>query len=383
MTHDLRDLKMRYGIVGRSPGLDLALEHALVMAPTLLPVLIEAESGTGKESLARLVHDHSPRKHGPYIAVNCGSIPSGTIESELFGHVKGAFTGAIADHKGLFAAARGGTLFLDEVGELTLETQARLLRVLESGEFIAVGSTKAERTDARIVAATNRCLPERMHSGEFREDLFYRLSALRLSLPPLRERGDDILLLFRKFAREAEVSFKIPEPLELTPEAEDVLLHYDWPGNIREIRAMAQQLTLLSESRRLTREALLAALPAPRPTAVVWQDRSNASSDTDRQQVGETLRMMQYAIMELRRDVDLLKERIAPEAATPLLLTDKREEERQVVVDVDEPMTLADMERQAIERALQKHNGRRRLAAEELGISERTLYRKIQDYGME
>ena len=253
---DLEDVKRRYGIIGRDPKLNTVIDTALQVAPTDLSVFIQGESGVGKEMIPRIIHDNSTRKTKRYFAINCGSIPEGTIDSELFGHTKGAFTGAISDHDGYFGAANGGTLFLDEVGELPLSTQVRLLRVLETGEYIPVGGSEPKKTNVRIVAATNVQIEKAIREGRFREDLYYRLCTIRVKMPPLRERNDDVVLLFKKFAMDTAEQYGIPEPLRLTPEAEQVMMSYKWPGNIRQLKNVAEQMSILSEERVVTPEVL-------------------------------------------------------------------------------------------------------------------------------
>lgn len=404
---DLKDLKMRYGIVGRDEKLDRALDTALQVARTNLSVLIEGESGVGKEAIPRIIHDHSLRKGKPYIAINCGSIPEGTIDSELFGHTKGSFTGAIADHEGYFGAANGGTLFLDEVGELPLSTQVRLLRVLETGEYVSVGSNQPKKTDVRIVAATNVKMEKAIREGHFREDLYYRLCTISMKIPALRERGADVILLFKKFALDTAREYQIPEPLRLTPEAERVLMAYPWPGNIRQFKNLVEQMSILSEERLITPQilAMYDVYPSSGRTDLA---ATSASSRKDSETLEHTVEMMKYAIASLKRDVELLKERWGAgdaepavpamlchvETAPPELLpapivrvghTDHRPEVFDDTEDIieEEDLNIANMEKRMIEKALRKHRNRRKNAALELGLSERTLYRKIKDYGLE
>ncbi len=394
---DLKELKMQYGIVGRDEKLDRALDTALQVARTNLSVLIEGESGVGKEAIPKIIHDHSLRKGKPYIAINCGSIPEGTIDSELFGHTKGSFTGAIADHQGYFGTANGGTLFLDEVGELPVSTQVRLLRVLETGEYVSVGSSQPQKTDVRVVAATNVNMRRAINQGRFREDLYYRLSAIGIQMPPLRERGGDVLLLFKKFALDTARQYRIPEPLRLTPEAEAVITSCRWPGNIRQLKNVVERMSILCKDRTVTPQTLQIhgitpgsdsmELVAPTPPP-------GAATDESLQQ---TLTMMQYAIASLKQDVEMLKERLnmqggAQQTAVVRQLAAPNDDmadhsfapSEEVRPEEQEPGSadLATVERQMVERALKK-NSSRKMAAKELGVSERTLYRKIKEYGLE
>lgn len=414
---DLRELKMQYGIVGRDEKLDRVLDTALQVARTNLSVLIQGESGVGKEVIPRIIHNHSLRKGRPYIAINCGSIPEGTIDSELFGHVKGSFTGAIADHEGYFGAANGGTLFLDEVGELPLSTQVRLLRVLETGEYVSVGSNQPKKTDVRIVAATNVQMEQAIREGRFREDLYYRLCTISIKMPALRERGDDVLLLWRKFAMDTAREYQIPEPLRLTPEAERVVKAYKWPGNIRQFKNVVEQMSILSDDRLVTPEVL--AEYDIVPSSDSREVRYNRTS-AEEQSLEQTLELMKYAIASLKQDVEMLKhqmnanvaESVVPAASLPVVhqldnsyavtsahaLPEVDEEPEEVasvtvtgtgtceVADerkTGENLNIAQMEKRLIEKALIKHRNRRKNAAAELGLSERTLYRKIKDYGLE
>lgn len=414
---DLRELKMQYGIVGRDEKLDRVLDTALQVARTNLSVLIQGESGVGKEVIPRIIHNHSLRKGRPYIAINCGSIPEGTIDSELFGHVKGSFTGAIADHEGYFGAANGGTLFLDEVGELPLSTQVRLLRVLETGEYVSVGSNQPKKTDVRIVAATNVQMEQAIREGRFREDLYYRLCTISIKMPALRERGDDVLLLWRKFAMDTAREYQIPEPLRLTPEAERVVKAYKWPGNIRQFKNVVEQMSILSDDRLVTPEVL--AEYDIVPSSDSREVRYNRTS-AEEQSLEQTLELMKYAIASLKQDVEMLKhqmnanvaESVVPAASLPVVhqldnsyavtsaralpeVNEEPEEVASVTVTgtgtreaaderkTGENLNIAQMEKRLIEKALVKHRNRRKNAAAELGLSERTLYRKIKDYGLE
>ncbi len=410
---DLKNLKMQFGIVGRDPKLDRVLDTALQVARTNLSVLIQGESGVGKEVIPRIIHQNSLRKSKPYIAINCGSIPEGTIDSELFGHVKGSFTGAIADHEGYFGAANGGTLFLDEVGELPLSTQVRLLRVLETGEYVSVGSNTPKRTDVRIIAATNVQMSHAIRQGQFREDLYYRLCTISIKMPALRDRGEDILLLFRKFALDTAREYQIPEPLHLTPEAERVVMAHKWPGNIRQLKNVVEQMSILCDDRTVTPQVLASFDIVPGDDS--HELRSSRSAE-ETQTLEQTLEIMKYAIGSLKQDVEMLKRRMgvddskgvkpiaqleAPryqepeysEALYPDEVAEMRAERPAELHrtaqsvdsddDDDENLNIADMEKRMIAKALRKHRNRRRNAAAELGLSERTLYRKIKDYGLE
>ncbi|MCD8303056.1 MAG: sigma-54 dependent transcriptional regulator [Prevotellaceae bacterium] len=406
---DLKELKMRYGIVGRDEKLDRVLDTALQVARTNLSVLIQGESGVGKEAIPRIIHDFSLRKGKPYIAINCGSIPEGTIDSELFGHTKGAFTGAIADREGYFGAANGGTLFLDEVGELPLSTQVRLLRILETGEYVSVGSSQPKKTDVRIVAATNVKMDQAIRQGKFREDLYYRLCTISIKVPALRERGSDVLLLFRKFALDTATEYQIPEPLRLSPEAEQVMMAYKWPGNIRQLKNIVEQMSILCEERTVTPKVLADYRITPGSDSTdVAAPGSTAGGET----LTQTLEVMKYAIASLKQDVEMLKQRVAELSGVPtqqiirqlepprpenlpaatVVKVDQSAPERPSALEAydegeevqeDEDLNIANMEKQMIERALRKHRNRRKNAAQELGLSERTLYRKIKDYGLE
>ena len=403
---DLNQIKMRYGIIGRDAHLDNVLDTALQVAKTNLAVFIQGESGTGKEVVPRIIHDHSLRKTKRYIAINCGSIPEGTIDSELFGHVKGSFTGAISDHDGYFGAANGGTLFLDEVGELPLSTQVRLLRVLETGEYIPVGGSEPKKTDVRIVAATNVQIEKAIREGKFREDLYYRLCTISVKMPPLRERGDDVLLLFKKFAMDTAQQYSIPEPLRLTPEAGRVMMQYKWPGNIRQFKNVVEQMSILSKERVITPEILaqFEITPSAETTELTVQD--SAVSAPMNGDVEHTLKMMQLMIHSLKMDVEMLKQKVDGQAQTPHVArqlpapqdalamppqqpvvampkTSVADDEDYIDVEEDEDLNLEKMERRMIEKALRRSRNRRKVAADDLGISERTLYRKIKDYGIE
>lgn len=396
---DISALKKRYGIVGNSEGLNHALNVAMQVAKTDLSVLITGESGVGKEVIPRIIHDNSLRKSKKYFAVNCGSIPEGTIDSELFGHEKGAFTGAVGEREGYFGAANGGTLFLDEVGELPLATQARLLRVLETGEYIRVGSSEVRKTDVRIVAATNVKMVEAIRDGKFREDLFYRLNTIPLKMPALRERGDDVVLLFKKFAMDTAEKYNMPESVELTEEAKERLKRYPWPGNIRQLKNVAEQISILSEDRIITPERLGNYVPDTQVThdiMVVGNKQEQHSFENEREILYKILFDLRNDVTELKKLVN--RQRTEFESTNmPMssVSTDhpltyypapgvKSEEEFQTPEEyVEETLSLDDWERQMIIKALEKHRGKRKDAAKDLNISERTLYRKIKEYGLD
>ncbi|MBQ9169554.1 MAG: sigma-54-dependent Fis family transcriptional regulator [Bacteroidaceae bacterium] len=404
-SSDMQTLMNRYGIVGRNEGLREALATAVLVAPTDLSVLIQGESGVGKEVIPRIIHDHSRRRGKTYIAINCGSIPEGTIDSELFGHEKGAFTSAIGEHEGYFGAADGGTLFLDEVGELPLSTQARLLRVLETGEYLRVGSSTPRKTDVRIVAATNVDIPNAIKQGRFREDLYYRLCTINIKIPPLRKRQGDAVLLFKKFALDTAQRYNIPEPIRLTPDAEAVVNSYKWPGNIRQLRNITEQLSILSESRSITPDMLAKHGITPNSdddTGIATIGGSNTGSQHDYEQ---EIKILAHAVFELRSDVQELKEKMQGSetwhntagSALPVPVSGQKNNASssyhslpnnldiataEEIVD-DDTLNIGDMEKRNILLALQRNHYKRKLAAEELGISERTLYRKIKAYGID
>ena len=386
---ELNEIKNRFGIIGNDPRLNSAIDTAVQIAGTNLSVLITGESGVGKEVIPKIIHAFSPRKHNNYIAINCGAIPEGTIESELFGHEKGSFTGANEARKGYFEAADKGTIFLDEVGELPLPTQARLLRVLESGEFIRVGSSKAQKTDVRVIAASNINFMHAVREGKFREDLYYRLNAVPIYIPPLRERKGDIHLLFMKFALDFADKYKMPA-VRLEPDARALLEAYRWPGNIRQLKNVAEQISVLESNRQISAEVLRKYLPADDPNSLPVRncDSGTAGNIQDRDIIFKML-------FQLREEVDELKAMIGrpdsnvPEIpqvhALPAKLSDMPGFSMVVpsaeVVHVKEeaPLTIHDMNDDMIRKALEKHEGRRKAAAAELGISERTLYRKIKE----
>ena len=399
---DIQNIKLRFGIIGNTEALNRAIDIAMQVAPTDLSVLVTGESGVGKESFPQIIHQFSRRKHGPYIAVNCGAIPEGTIDSELFGHEKGAFTGAISDRNGYFAEANGGTIFLDEVGELPLSTQARLLRVLESGEYIKVGSSKVQKTDVRIVAATNVNFAEAIAEGRFREDLYYRLNTVPIKVPPLRERPDDIALLFRKFAADFAEKYRMPL-VEFDDDAKKAILTYRWPGNVRQLKNVIEQISLFDAGKKVSAEEVASYFPdaGSEYSPAVASGPQMYSYDQEREGLFKIL-------FEMRKDINDLKETVASlsgvkpaeTVANPLqgwkrdggqqpLLPRHHEPNTAVaVVENTDPepataMTLEDTERETIRRSLERNVGNRKKTAEELQISERTLYRKIKEYGLE
>ena len=376
-TSDVQAQKRRYGIVGNSEGLNHAVDIALQVAKTDLSVLITGESGVGKEIIPRIIHDNSLRKTKKYFAVNCGSIPEGTIDSELFGHEKGAFTGAIGEREGYFGAANGGTLFLDEVGELPLATQARLLRVLETGEYIRVGSSDVRKTDVRIVAATNVNMAQAIRDGRFREDLFYRLNTIPVKMPALRERGDDVVLLFKKFAMDTAEKYNMPDPVELTEAAQERLKRYSWPGNVRQLKNVTEQISILSPERIITPEILSGYIPEDPVTHDLRNDVTELKKLVHGQRVE---RERSSAPQVVEQPITYYQ----PDVAYPVAHAAKGADEFQTPEEyVEEAVSLNDVERQMIVRALEKNRGKRRKAAQELNISERTLYRKIKEYGLD
>lgn len=403
---DLLSVKQRFGIIGNSELLHRALEMALRVAPTDLTVLITGESGVGKEFFPQVIHAFSARKHNKYIAVNCAAIPEGTIDSELFGHEKGAFTGAVESRKGYFEEADGGTIFLDEVAELPLSTQARLLRVLQSGEFIRVGSSKVLKTNVRVVAATNVQLQESIERGAFREDLYYRLATVPIVVPALRERKEDITLLFRKFAADVAVQYRMPA-ITLDEAAQELLRNYYWRGNIRQLKNVAEQISALESSRTITAEVLRRYLPevgAGAAMAAPHRADDVGGYASERELLYKLLFDMRGEIADLKRMVAELMHRagaspiepqrevnvkaLLPTATTPTAMADFEAEgpiyaESEVIEDEPRERTKADVQREQIQRALRRHNGRRRDAAAELFMSERTLYRKIKELGIE
>ena len=392
---ELQDIKQRYKIVGNSPSLNHALDVALQVAPTDLSVLIVGESGVGKEVIPRVIHDCSPRRRGKYFAINCGSIPEGTIDSELFGHVKGSFTGAISDSPGYFGAADKGTLFLDEVGELPISTQARLLRVLETGEYIPVGATDVRKTDVRVVAATNVNMQRAISEGRFREDLYYRLNSIPIHMPPLRERGDDIPLLFRFFAMQMAEKYKM-EKVVLTDEARAMLMRYKWPGNIRQLKNVTEQISILSPQREITAEVLSEYIPQDLETtqlvSMSHKGDSDHSFESEREILYKILYELRGHVNELTQEIDSLKKKLnastpnTPAVAAPTHNYLPRVAEDAVAEEYVEPnnsLNLETIEKQMLVKALERNNGNRKKAAEELGYSDRTLYRRLKQYGLD
>ena len=400
----IQRIKQRYDIIGNYEGLNRALDVALQVAMTDLSVLITGENGVGKEVFPRLIHDNSARKSKKYFAVNCGSIPEGTIDSELFGHEKGAFTGAIGEREGYFGVANGGTLFLDEVGELPLSTQARLLRVLETGEYIRVAASDVRKTDVRIVAATNVDMAKAINEGKFRQDVYYRLNTIPISIPALRERGEDVYLLFRKFALEMSEKYKMPA-IYLTDEAKKVLLSYSWPGNVRQLKNITENMSITSEDREISAGILRRYLPEdPHRGQLVTVSNDNAGHSFENER-----EILYQILFDLRRDVSELKRivreqqaqgtsnvpareyryvtaegSILPPEQSKTEVTEK-DKAKELPADeyVEESVTLDDYEREVVKRALERNMGRRKETARALGISERTLYRKIKEYGLE
>ena len=406
----VQDIKNRYGIIGSSPLLDHAINTAIQVAPTDITVLISGESGVGKEAFPQIIHQLSARKHGPYIAVNCGAIPEGTIDSELFGHEKGSFTGAHEARKGYFEVANGGTIFLDEVAELPLSTQVRLLRVLETGEFIKVGSSKVQKTNVRIVAATNVSIPDNIERGKFREDLYYRLSTVPIFIPPLRTRKEDIPILFRKFAADFAEKYRVP-PVTLLPEAMKILTDFHWSGNIRQLKNITEQISLLEKDHReITGETLMKYLqPEGVNTQLVLAKGDSAKGEFSERE------LLYKVLFDMKKDLNDLKkivfgvitrngnEQIAGEEQKQILNKLYEDVQSQEVTEhtpikierpqptvspiqphevVEESLSLVEKEKEFIKKALQKYKGKRKYAARELGISERTLYRKMNEYNI-
>lgn len=407
---DILSIKQRFGIIGVSPLLDRAIDIAYQVAPTDITVLITGESGTGKEFFPKVIHQMSPRKHGPYIAVNCGAIPEGTIDSELFGHEKGSFTGAHEARKGYFEVVSGGTIFLDEIAELPLSTQVRLLRVLETGEFIKVGSSKVLKTDARVVAATNVNLLDAIETGKFRQDLYYRLSTVPILVPPLRDRKEDIILLFRKFAADFAETYRMP-PVTLSPDAADLLVNYRWPGNIRQVKNITEQISIIEKIREISGETLATYLPESRhhDLPVLFKKEKATSDFTERE-------LLYKVLFDMKKDITDLKKLVGEIIETP----DQNPKSRTILSDYpnifpqeegyfdtnnpiqihhhpvnngyreelddhevfEETLSLQKKEEDMIRKALEKYKGKRKNAARELGISERTLYRKIKEYNI-
>lgn len=414
----LQDIKQRFGIIGSNPLLERAIDVASQVAPTDLNVLINGESGTGKEVFPQIIHQNSARKHGQYIAVNCGAIPEGTIDSELFGHEKGSFTGAHEARKGYFEVADGGTIFLDEVGELPLTTQARLLRVLETGEYIRVGSSKVQKTNVRVVAATNINFNVAIEKGKFREDLYYRLNTVPINLPPLRDRKDDIYLLFRKFASDFATKYRMPA-VKLSPDAEHALVNYYWPGNIRQLKNITEQISIIEKERDIDLECILQYLPnyntSKLPTIASTSFGNSSSSDMNERD------LLYKVLFDMKKDLNDLKKVVHNivqvggsglsnlsdddlqtidglynndsnfpvvsnskdvKIHNPIIVKETSNGFAQPIV-VEESLSLQDKEIDMIKKALKKHKGKRKYASQELGISERTLYRKINEYKIE
>ena len=385
--------KQRFGIIGNSPKLERAIDVSLQVAPTDVSILVVGESGTGKESIPKIIHQNSKRKHNPYIAVNCGAIPEGTIDSELFGHEKGSFTGAHESRKGYFEAADGGTIFLDEVGELPIASQARLLRVLENGEIIKVGSSKAQKIDVRIIAATNINLLQAIANGKFREDLYYRLNTISINLPALRDRGDDINLLFRKFAADFADQYNTP-PIRLTDDALHVLQNYNWPGNIRQLRNFVAQLSVIETERMVSSEKLQAQLPNNATSGIVKYEDKNKADLSEREILYKVLFDMKRDLTELKKiTFDLIQKEGRTEimqSVNPTIFNDTEDDGIMInqakeprTINIEESLSLFEQEKKLIEKSLVKHKGKRKNAAAELGISERTLYRKLKELGLE
>jgi transcriptional regulator with PAS, ATPase and Fis domain len=411
---DLQNIKQRFSIIGNYEGLNHAIDIAVQVAPTDLSVLITGESGTGKEVFPQVIHNYSARKHGPYIAMNCGAIPEGTIDSELFGHEKGAFTGATDSRKGYFEVADGGTIFLDEVAELPLSTQVRLLRVLETGEFIRVGSSKVQKTNVRVIAASNVDVTRAIDTGKFREDLFYRLNTVPIRIPSLKERGDDIFLLFRKFAVDFAEKYRMPA-IRLDSDARNILLNYSWPGNVRQLKNITEQISIIESEREIKAATLKAYLPdydgIKLPAVIRKADDKSFSSEReilykilfDMKSDVNDLKKLVYDLIQ-RGEVDINFNETNSGAIKNLFRETKGKMDGAPVTEaasvdfsprqtrndiqdteeiVEESLSLADKEIEMIKKALEKYNGKRKMAANELGISERTLYRKIKEYGLE
>ncbi len=409
---DIQEIKQRFGIIGNSPALLHVIEIAVQVAPTDLSVLITGESGTGKESFPQIIHQFSTRKHGKYIAVNCGAIPEGTIDSELFGHEKGSFTGALADRKGYFEEADGGTIFLDEIGELPLSTQVRLLRVLEAGEFMKVGSSKVLKTNVRVVAATNVNIPEAIEKGKFREDLYYRLNTVPIKVLPLRERSEDIHLLFRKFASDFAEKYRMPA-IRLDNDAVQVLLNYNWPGNVRQLKNITEQISIIEKERIIDGKTLMRYIPVESqnklPALYHGVDEKTFSSERE---------ILYQILFDMKKDMNDLKKLVHDILQNEATIADVRDDKAQLIRKlyqaengnyvpdqpvvprvninpvvheniydteefVEESLSLEDKEVEMIQKALEKHKGKRKYAARELGISERTLYRKIKEYNID
>lgn len=417
MAMDIQSIKNRFGIIGNSPALNYAIQVASQVANTDLTVLIAGESGVGKEVFSQIIHALSPRKHNPFIAVNCGAIPEGTIDSELFGHEKGSFTGALDSRKGYFETVNGGTLFMDEIGETPLGTQARLLRVLENAEFIRVGSSKVQKTDVRVIAATNKDLLQATQNNKFREDLFYRLNTVPIRVPSLRERKEDIILLFRKFAVDFAEKYRT-SPIQLDEDAKELLINYPWPGNVRELKNIAEQISVLSENKTITTKDIERFLPKVNESKLpmVMGKMSGAGSSEfmnerdilyklffDMKKDVTELKKMFFEILQnpstinsvsnavqdsflhdiplVKPTTDVVDTPIITKPSQPIILSDHHEIQHPILVE--ESLNIMDMEKELIEKALKKHKGKRKDASSDLGISERTLYRKLKEYDIE
>lgn len=414
VTMNIQQIKQRFGIIGNSPYLNRALEVASQVAPTDISVLVTGESGTGKEIIPQVIHQLSSRKHGEYIAVNCGAIPEGTIDSELFGHEKGSFTGAVGGREGYFQVANGGTIFLDEIAELPMQTQVRLLRVLETGEFIKVGSSKVIKTNVRVVAATNENMQQAIQSGKFREDLFYRLSTVPIVLPSLRQRKEDIHLLFRKFASDFADKYRMPA-IKLTDDAVEILENYSWPGNIRQLKNLVEQISVIESEREIDALILQSYLPEYQPKTTEIMKTTGTDNFSERELMYKFLFDMKSDLNDLKKlvgelisnggEIKLNADQAAmmnrmyndviipnPGEKTKLLSPSKKEDfsaneepftqEFYEHEELEESLSLEDREKELIQKALDKHRGKRKYAAEELGISERTLYRKIKEFNL-
>ncbi len=412
-TSELQTIKQRYNIVGNCDALNHVLDVALQVAPTDVSVLIVGESGVGKEIIPRVIHDNSPRRREKYFAINCGSIPEGTIDSELFGHIKGSFTGAINDSPGYFGVANKGTLFLDEVGELPLATQARLLRVLETGEYIPVGATEVRKTDVRIVAATNVNIQKAISEGRFREDLYYRLNTISIQMPPLRDRGEDVVLLFRLFAMQIAEKYRM-ERVMLTDDAKQLLMKYKWPGNVRQLKNITEQISILSPERTISKDIMAKFIPQDQESTqlVATNNGKDHSFENEREVLYKILFELRSNVNELKREIEMLKNQI--ESGDKQAIVSKEPQalevtttsnlpaqqiyiqhaqkpiaedaiaEEYIELDKDqENLNLDNLERQLLEKALERNGGNRKKAAQELGISDRTLYRRIKQYGLD
>lgn len=412
---DLQSIKNRFGIIGNSPALNHALNIAVQVANTDLSVLINGESGVGKEVFSKIIHDLSARKHNPFIAVNCGAIPEGTIDSELFGHEKGSFTGAVDSRKGYFETVNGGTIFLDEIGELPLGTQARLLRVLETGEYIRVGSSKVQKTDVRVIAATNKELLEHSQTGRFREDLYYRLNTVPIRVPALKDRKEDITLLFRKFAADFADRYKT-SPVQLSEDARTMLMNYSWPGNVRELKNIAEQISVLSKDKNVTAQELQQFLPQDNFSRLPVL--AGGKGSVSQQEFANEREILYKLFFDMKKDVNELKKMffdvlqnpgmaqhipvyngndtampdlkpaVVPgnyisAQGQPVILNHNNTDDVQHHEAVEESLSIMDKEKELIIKALKKHRGKRKDAASDLGISERTLYRKLKEYDIE